>query len=440
MSKIIVYSTRITERLKYAVEVSFAALNINDYLITDNKEDYLNSTEISLNYSSERIKDHELFIENTPLLFEQNIVEQKLNLFQWRNLPAFFATNDDVGFDFFAAGFYLISRYEEYLPHKKDSYGRFAHESSIAFREQFLHLPLINLWMQEIGRLLQSKFPSVVIPPRDFKFLPTYDVDIAFSYKGKGVGRNAVAAVTSLLRGDVKVVVQQIKCMLNIADDPGEEVFSWLNKLHRRYALKPYWFFLAAKKRKGYDRNTSVNHWLFKKIVRRLSEKDHIGVHPSVMSTKHNDVLCKEKNVLEQTVGKQLGAARQHYILFNLPETFERFLDAGFDNDYSMGYGSINGFRASYCLPFRWFNLSNNKITNLMMHPFCFMDANAHFEQKYSAAEAYEELTAYAAITRQVQGKLITIFHNHFLVNNAKWLPWRELYSRFLAEMNHEKN
>jgi hypothetical protein len=52
-----------------------------------------------------------------------------------------------------------MSRYEEYLPHKKDIYGRYAHENSLAFKENFLHLPLINIWMEDFKNCLQLNFP-----------------------------------------------------------------------------------------------------------------------------------------------------------------------------------------------------------------------------------------------------------------------------------------
>ena len=79
-------------------------------------------------------------------------------MFEWNGLKAFFKTGWDIPFDIFAASFYLLTRYEEYLPHEKDKYGRYAHVNSLAFKENFLHLPLINLWIQELIKLIQQKY------------------------------------------------------------------------------------------------------------------------------------------------------------------------------------------------------------------------------------------------------------------------------------------
>ena len=82
------------------------------------------------------------------LLFENKITEQSIECFEVNGNKAFFKTEGDFPFDIFAASFYLFSRYEEYLPHQKDMYGRYAHENSLAFKESFLDQPLINIWLQ----------------------------------------------------------------------------------------------------------------------------------------------------------------------------------------------------------------------------------------------------------------------------------------------------
>ncbi len=92
----------------------------------------------------------------------------------------------DFPFDIFAATFYLLSRYEEYLPHEKDMYGRYAHENSLAFKEGFLKLPLINIWLRDFaGSIRKLNIQSFNIQFSTFNFLPTYDIDIAYSYKIK---------------------------------------------------------------------------------------------------------------------------------------------------------------------------------------------------------------------------------------------------------------
>jgi hypothetical protein len=53
-----------------------------------------------------------------------------------------------------------------------------------------------------------------------------------------------------------------------------------------------------------------------------------------------------------------------------LPETFRHLLDTGIQEDFSMGYGSINGFRASVASPFYWYDLEKEQTTYLLLYPF----------------------------------------------------------------------
>ena len=98
-----------------------------------------------------------------------------------------------------------------------------------------------------------------------------------------------------------------------------------------------------------------------------------------------------------------------------------------------MGYGSINGFRASVSTPFYWYDLKNEEPTQLLIHPFCFMDANAYYEQNSSAQEALAEMMQYYQVIKQVNGTMITIWHNSFLGTDDEFEGWKEAYQQFIA-------
>ena len=117
-----------------------------------------------------------------------------------------------------------------------------------------------------------------------------------------------------------------------------------------------------------------------------------------------------------------------------MPDTYRNLIQEGILDDYSMGYGSINGFRASCCSSFYWYDLLEDQSTNLRIHPFCFMEANSFFEQQYSAEAAAKELQEYYNKVKMINGTLITIFHNHFLTQQEPWLPWRNMYADFIGK------
>ena len=126
-------------------------------------------------------------------------------------------------------------------------YGRFAHEQSLAFTENFLQKPLINIWIEYLKGMLQNAFPDFQPPPQVFKFLPTYDIDEAYSYKHKDWWRSAGAVIKSLLKGQWNKVALRRRVLNNQVPDPFDS-YDWIDNLHRPHKFKPRYFFLVPDK------------------------------------------------------------------------------------------------------------------------------------------------------------------------------------------------
>ena len=162
-NKLLIYIPKITLRHQYIFKVLFDELYFIEYSLIDNKEAYLVSEESKLNYSKTRICIDEIFIESNTLLSEKGINEIDINVQLINNQYTFFvATNENAyPFDLFAASFYLISRYEEYLPHVRDVHERFTAEQSLAYKFRFLEKPVVDIWalkLKDIFSLMESFF------------------------------------------------------------------------------------------------------------------------------------------------------------------------------------------------------------------------------------------------------------------------------------------
>ena len=424
---ILIYSDTTSTRLQYICKFIFnEQLGVN-HSITINKENFEKHDGPKINYSSLRI-ENAFNIQNQTLLFENDIKAQDIVCFEGDGYKAFYRSPDsDFPFDIFAASFYLLSRYEEYLPHELDMYGRYAHENSLAFKEGFLNLPLINIWIQHFAAALKNKYSILSFQFSIFNFLPTYDIDIAFSFKHKGLLRN--------LGGFIKnPTTERLAVLSGLKKDPFDS-YDFMDALHEKNKLNPVYFFLVATSGSMYDKNISPYSNAMWQLIKRHAKKYTTALHPSWRSNKNLTILKKEKKVLE-TAGKiPVTLSRQHYIKLSLPTTFEHLIEAGIEKDFSMGYGSINGFRASVASPFYWYNLQTEKITPLLLHPFCFMDANSFYEQGLNAEQAYKEMTHYSTVCKKVNGTFISIFHNNFLGTDKQFAGWKEMYTQFISEI-----
>ncbi len=430
--QLLLYTTQTSPRLQYIFGVLCQAAGITPFEITTDISYFKNASCCKINYSASAVAATECHIVPVSMLFENDIREQTIDFFDWQGNPAFFSSGGDLPFDVLAASFYLVTRYEEYLPHKKDEYGRYAHTNSLAYQQNFLHLPLVNLWARQWVKNLSEKFSQLQTKPPAWCFVPTYDIDMAWSYFGKGGVRNIGGLLRELLSGEMERAAQRVKFLLAFADDPFD-VYEWLDELHRKYHLKPIYFFLVAARRGRYDKNLSPRNKAFSMLIQKLSAMYQVGLHPSWQSGDIPSLLSSEKKALDNVIGRPIQDSRQHYIRMHVPHTYRQLIGAGITNDYSMGYGSINGFRASYCLPFNWYDVEAEQCTNLVIHPYCYMEANSIFEQKITEKEALDELLHYLKITNDVHGQLVTIFHNHLLSTEPKQQGWRNMYEQFLA-------
>jgi len=429
---ILIYSDTNTSRLQYICSFIFKELMGVEFSIIEDRKIFSNYTGAKINYSLVQSPDFSFHIPNEKLLFETGIHLQQVDGFETNGYKAFFKTNhSDFPFDIFAASFYLLTRYEEYLPHTKDMYGRYAHENSLAFKEDFLQLPLINIWVEDLRKSLSEKYSIFNSNYSTFKFVPTYDIDIAYAYQYKGVLKNIGGIMKSLFLFDTQGIRERVNVLLKNKKDPFD-TYDDLDALHERYQLHPIYFFLVAKKNAGYDKNILPRKEAVRALIDKQCKKYGIGIHPSWQSGNDIELLKSEKSYLEEACGQRIINTRQHYIRFNLPQGYRRLIDVGLENDYSMGYGSINGFRASVASSFSWYDLEREEQTNLRIHPFCYMEANSYYEQKLSVTEAFDELMHYYMICKKVNGTLIMIWHNHMIGTNKLFKGWGEMYEQFL--------
>lgn len=433
---LLIYCPAVTTRVSYIFDFIFQEMLGLGYTLTSSQFDFIHAPGPRMSYHQRRITKEELFISCHTLLFEKDIQPQLIHCYAPRNgYKAFFKGNGDTDFpfDIFAAAFYLLSRYEEYLPHQKDAHGRFAAEQSLACREGFLQEPLIHSWVEDLRSTLQNKFPGMSFRRPDFRFRPTFDIDNPFRYLHRG-GRQTWSDYTRDLAGlRFGRIAARTATLLNKRQDP-YDCYRWLDALHRKSGLEPRYFFLVGE-RNGKDKILPPLHPALLELIRNTASQYPVGLHSSRHSHHEAGRLEKEKQLLETAAGITVTHSRQHYLLLEFPDTYRKLIAAGITDDHSMGYSERNGFRASVCTPFLWYDLGNDSRTELRIHPFCFMDTTAFFYLRYSPAGAMDELCRLADAVKKAGGEMIALWHNESLGSSPQWKGWREVYEEFIKNI-----
>ncbi len=428
----LVYSADNSPRFSYITHYFLGKLCGLPFTVTHDPVAFRNHEGPAVCYDEEKLSPNAIHVKPHGLLTETGICSQETILANWGEMPCFFSTDGDIPFDILAASFYLITRYEEYLPHEKDLYGRYPHTSSLAAKKNFLHLPLIDMWAAAFRKLVPPADAGVL--QRSFSFVPTYDIDMAWAYLNKGFFRNLGGLLRSLGSANWQQMEKRVQVLRGMRPDPFD-VYEWLDALHLKYALKPFYFFLLAERNSEYDKNILPSNGKMRSLVSYHTSGYRTGIHPSWRSRNSPDLFRKEIETLEHISGLPVRHSRFHYIAFNLPEGYRKLLDHGISSDYSMGYGTVNGFRASVSIPFPWYDLQRETTTALMVHPYCWMDANSYYEQLYTPAQAFAELKSYHDVLKSVKGQLMIITHNNFLSDEPGFAGWKEVYGIFLDEV-----
>jgi signal transduction histidine kinase len=99
-----------------------------------------------------------------------------------------------------------------------------------------------------------------------------------------------------------------------------------------------------------------------------------------------------------------------------------------------MGYAEVAGFRASICTPFPFFDLDQDSITNLVIHPFAAMDGTLHDYMKLTPQKATETINELIQEVKKVGGTFIPLWHNPALNEVGNWKGWLKVYIDMVEE------
>jgi hypothetical protein len=374
-----------------------------------------------------------LFIPPTGLLSETDIRPRVVSFFDFNGIPAFFEVSDQgaaIPFDIFSAAFYLVTRYEEYLPFTPDEYGRFPADQSIAHQAGFLHLPVVDLWIEQFRLILEQNFPGISNAKHHYQFIPTIDIDHAWAFRGRSLLRCLGGAFHSVLRREKEKLKMRMSVMSGKRDDPFD-VYNYICDLHGSVQMSLRWFVLFAD-RGGDDNNVSVKGKAFRKLLKDLDKTGITGSHPSLYSNKDFSKLWKEISALSEVLDRPIEASRQHFLWISFPETYRNLVKLGIKDDFSMGYPSTPGFRAGISAGFPFFDLLRNEESTLVIHPVQMMDVTLRDYMHLNPEEAIEIIHRVIDQVRSVNGEFVSAWHNESLSEYDGWEGWRKVYEELV--------
>lgn len=424
-----VYALNITSRHKYVFKYIFETLLKIDYeLISD-----LSAAKgiLLLNYSHQEVEDA-LTIVPFGLLNQEKLTRQDIQVIKWEETKCFFVTGGDLPFDIFSASFYLLSRFEEYLPHINDKHGRFPAEQSLNYKNGFLESPVVEIWAKKLKRLFLNYNNNLVFGRKESKITATYDIDNAWAYKNKRLGITLGGLYKAYRKFGYKEVKNRLKICLNKGEDP-YDTYEYIKSSVQANDIQQMFFFLLGD-RAEFDKNVSYKNKKLKELILALNQNAVIGIHPSYASNSSNGKTAMEMRRLEKILGDGVFHSRQHFLKLSLPETYRKLINCGIKNDYTMGFANKVGFRAGTSTPFYFYDIKREEETKLLIHPFAYMDGTLNEYMEFSPKKAKSKISELISNVKNVNGEFIFLWHNETLNDKGKWEGWRDVYEYTLKE------
>lgn len=425
---LLIYTHKITNRLTYTTRQLFERILGIEVTFTTKVEDFIKHSGPKITYSKQPLQN-EFFIRSNDLLFEQGINDLEIKVSEWDGVPCFFSCGERsaIPYDIFSASFFLLSRYEEYLPHVKDSVGRFPAKESIAYQNGFLQQPVVDMWAQRLLLALKERFPDIQTKKRAYSFTSIINVTTSHCYALRGFTRSLGGFLLDLGKFKLRSMVRRFSVLLGIKKDPYDNFYE-LIEIHKKFPIKTMFFFQLAKY-SAHDKNVSANNNKFRYLIKSVADYSEVSLSTSFLSSTDKKVLKEEKRTLADLINRPVTFSRLRYNRVNVPSTYRNLIETEFTDDFSMGYTHEIGFRAGTCTPFYFYDINMEVRQPLKVHPFAIHDyALVNYERK---DEIFEIMDQVYRQVKQVKGDLIAVFSNELLGSEHK-IDWFELYQAFL--------
>ncbi|WP_271782899.1 polysaccharide deacetylase family protein [Aquimarina algiphila] len=434
---LLIHVQKITPRVSYTFkQICKRILGLNVDL-TSKIETFIAHEGPKLSYGKQPL-GKELYFQSADLLFEHGLNDLDIQVFDWEETKCFFEVkhkDSALPFDIFAATFYLLTRYEEYLPHVKDAMGRFPATESIAYTHDFLHDPVVDIWSYKFKEVLLEKYPDIMFQEKKFTIIPVISVHQTFVYKNKGILRSVGGGLRDLWRLRLDKLGDRIKVLIGLKKDP-YNTFDFIIKLQKNKRRKAKVLF-GLGDYSNYEKNVGYNRPQHQTVIKHMADYMDVGLKASYEAVCDLLVLKKEKLRIETILNRRLRYTMCSFFKIKLPEAYRNFIELEVGEDYSMGYSKYSGFRAGTCSPFMFYDLDYEVQTPLIVNSFCYVNLETKNDVSDSLS-AKKEIIDYIEKVKKVNGVFIPIFSNVSLSDLEEQPFWKSILE-FIWNIEDEK-
>lgn len=352
----------------------------------------------------------------------------------------------ETNIDIIASSFFMLSRYEEMVQDTKDQHERFPAKASLAYQERFLHRPIVNEYIELLWSWIQSLEPGLKRRPfwpgnKDFAFCLTHDVDSLkrYSFRPPLLRIGYTILKRRKPRLALAIALDYLFSMLRVKKDPFD-TFDYMLSLERAYGFKSSFYFKSGGD-SIFNRNYSIAEPKVIKLIKEIEERGcEVGLHAGYNSYDDLEKMALEKARLDKIVGSKRYGCRQHVIRWKTPNTWRIQERLGLLYDTSLTFADHTGFRCGICLPFKPFDVMENRELNIWELPLTVMEGslqNPNY-QNLPPEAAYEEMLQLVNMVKKFKGVFVLLWHNSSFDSSGGWKGWKEVYEKLMEYVSQQ--
>ncbi|PSM52608.1 hypothetical protein CBLAS_0718 [Campylobacter blaseri] len=417
--------------LEYKKDFEFWQIELENGKKIKFKDSFFNKFPNELEYLKlENIPDKVEFVTN-KFLAEEDIPM----IYGSSDIKVF---NDEIvcGIDIFASGFFMLTRWEEYVNKNRDSHDRFPAYESLAYKQGFLDRPVVNEYLEMLKNMMIGLDEELEFKKRKFEFILTHDVDHIYKWDTpKKFIRHLCGDI--ILRKSFKEffksILYYIKVRIKIVNDP-YDTFDYLMNVSEKIGTKSYFFFMAEGLT-NFDNRYKTDDKIVVELFNKIKSRGHyIGIHPTYNAYNDKSQFKNEKKELEENFGVKISFGREHYLRFELPNTWQIWEDNEMQWDSTLGYADKEGFRCGVCYPYSVFNVLTQKKLNLKEKPLIVMDGSLKEQKNMNSTLMTEKILKLIKKTKKYNGEFVFLWHNSSF-NVCEWREYNVSYESAIIEI-----
>lgn len=338
--------------------------------------------------------------------------------------------------DIVASTFFMLSRWEEIVLPQRDVHDRFPATASLAYRQNMLHRPVIDEYGLILRAWLMSLFPHWQPHNHQFSVRISHDIDSITRYPDLVAGLHMLGG-DLLKRRDLKLAWQTVKAypLERLFPDKAEDfkAITYLADLSAQAGLASA-FFLKTSQAGPFDKPYDLNTPLMRQCIDDLRQAGaEIGFHPGYNTLNDPVLLIEEKTRFESVLGTGEYGGRQHYLRFQVPNTWRHWAQAGLAYDSTLGYADHEGFRCGTCHPYYPLDAQSGQEIPLLEIPLIAMDRTLKVYRGLTPDQAQQRILDLANRCQQVGGVFTLLWHNSSL--HGEWADWAPMYGKVLETL-----